>query len=66
MMVEILRTTVINPHLYVDLTRVNNEVKTFVLEKAANPNVFQTKEQHDGDVFDKVVKRLSAPAAETD
>lgn len=64
-MIQILKTTVINPLLYVDLIDTPGGLKTFVMEKVNEPNEFDTKEQHDGDVFDKVVERLSAPAAGT-
>lgn len=55
--IEILRTEGIGYYKYIDLLSINGELKTFVMKKISDPNVFGIEEEVDGNRFDELLEK---------
>jgi hypothetical protein len=56
MQVHFVRTVALDEKNYVDLVSIDGKLKTFVMTKTEEPNVFGVKEELDDDQVEKVVK----------
>lgn len=56
MNVEFLKTISLSDTAYVDLIRINGELKTHLMYKKEEPNIFVLEREDDGDTFEAVVK----------
>jgi hypothetical protein len=51
---EIIKTRVVDDYNYVDLCKINGQLVTYWLRKAAQPNIFQAIKAVNGDVFETI------------
>ena len=55
------KTTVINPTHYVDLVTVDNQLRTFLMHKIEDPNVFGVLKHELGDTMATIGKNVDVP-----
>lgn len=56
MHVEFVKTKLVDYETYIDVCKVDGQLKTFLMKKAEEPNVFKAIKTEDGDTSDTITE----------
>lgn len=57
-MLEIISTTLVSDHMYIDLCRVNGELKTYLMHRVSPPNIYGVFKEELGDTVTTIAQNI--------